>query len=81
MNFWLSLHLSNALIIFLGCRPRTLTIPLIEKDGPTWIVAKMRQRLLASSRLDLELSTSRRDLLIPTITACCARVVLLEQCN
>ncbi len=24
------LHLSNALIIFLGCRPRTLTIPLMS---------------------------------------------------
>jgi len=27
--------LSNALTIFLGCRPGTLTIPLIEEAGPT----------------------------------------------
>jgi hypothetical protein len=71
------LHLSNALAIFLGCRPRTLTIPLIEEDGPTWIIVEMRQCLLVSSRLDLELLTSSKILLVPTITSCCARVVFV----
>jgi hypothetical protein len=28
-----TMHLSNALTIFLGCRPITLAIPLIEEDG------------------------------------------------
>jgi hypothetical protein len=73
--------LSNALAIFLGCRPINFTISLIEEDGPTWIVAKMKQCLLASSRLDLELLTSYRVLFILAITSCCARAILLEQCN
>jgi len=47
--------LANALEMFLRCRPKILTIPFIEKDGPTWIVAKMKQCLLASSRLNLKL--------------------------
>jgi hypothetical protein len=32
------LCLSNALAIFLWCRPTTLTIPFIAEDGPTWII-------------------------------------------
>ncbi len=71
------LCLSNALAIFLGCRPTTLTIPLIAEDGPTWIIVEMRQYLLVSSRLDLELLTSCKVLFILAITSCCARVVFV----
>jgi hypothetical protein len=71
------LCLSNALAIFLGCRLATLTIPLIVEDGPTWIIEDLRQCILVSSRLDLELLTSCKVLLILAITSCCARVVFV----
>ncbi len=71
------LCLSNPLTIFLGCRPTTLTIPLMAKDGPTSIIVEMKQCLLVSSRLDLELLTFCKVLLILAITSCCARVVFV----
>jgi hypothetical protein len=72
-----TLCLSNALAIFLGCRPRTLKIPFIEKNGLRWIVIKMKQCLLASSRLNLELLTSYRILFILTIISCYAKAIFV----
>ncbi len=43
----------------------------MEEDGPTSMLAEMKQCLLASLTLELDLITSFMDLFTPARTSCC----------
>jgi len=57
--------------MFLGFIHKTLTILVMEEDGPTSMLAEMKQCLLASLTLELDLITSFMDLFNPARTSCC----------
>ncbi len=75
----INLFLSYASKMFIRCILKILVILIMEEDGPTLMFAKMRQCLLASSTLKLDLLTSFMDLFTPIKTSCCVKTILARR--